>query len=157
VSRNTMNNMRKRLEKRDAVYPGAVTGERRCPALAHPRTVEKILEICLDSRDNELFQELEAIKGRRREARAAKESGRKERRGWSDKPKGRAENDASQSCCPGEDEHAAPPRRVDVPEPDGCMSAERRLAEAQAARPRAVKSTSYGVVNDGALLCPARA
>jgi hypothetical protein len=87
VSRSTVDNMRKRLEKRDAVYPGAVTGERGCPALAHPGTVEKILEICLDSRDNELFQELEAIKGRRREARAAKESGRKERRGWSDKPR----------------------------------------------------------------------
>jgi hypothetical protein len=85
VSRSTVNNMRKRLEKRDAVYPGAVTGERGCPALAHPSTVEKILETCLDSRDNELFQELEAIKGRRREARAAKESGRKEHRSW-DKP-----------------------------------------------------------------------
>ena len=87
VSRSTVNNMRKRLEKRDAVHPGAVTGERGCPALAHPGTVEKILEICLDSRDNELFQELEAIKGRRREARAAKEAGRKEHRGWSEKPR----------------------------------------------------------------------
>lgn len=82
MSRSTVNNMRRRLEKRDAVYPGAVTGERGCPALAHPRTLEKILKTCLDSRDNELFQELEAIKERRKEARAAQESGRKEHRHW---------------------------------------------------------------------------
>ena len=86
VRRGTVIGVRKRLEQRDAVYPGAVTGERGCPALAHPGTVEKILKTCLDSRDNELFQELEAIKGRRWEARAAKESGRKEHRYWSDKP-----------------------------------------------------------------------
>jgi hypothetical protein len=86
VRRGTVIGVRERLEQRDAVYPGAVTGERGCPALAHPGTVEKILEACLDSRDSELFQELEAVKGRRWEARAAKESGRKEHRGWSDKP-----------------------------------------------------------------------
>ena len=109
VSRSTVNNMRKRLEQRDAVYPGAVTGERGCPALAHPGTVEKILETCLDSRDNELFQELEAIKGRRREARAAKESGRKERRGWSDKPKAGLRMMPPNPAARGKDEHAARP------------------------------------------------
>jgi len=59
-------------------------GRTRFPAPLLPAP-QKILETCLDSRDNELFQELEAIKGRRREARAAKESGRKEHRSW-DKP-----------------------------------------------------------------------
>lgn len=59
-------------------------GRTRFPALLLPAR-QKILETCLDSRDNELFQELEAIKGRRREARAAKEYGRKEHRSW-DKP-----------------------------------------------------------------------
>ncbi len=35
---------------------------------------------------------------------------------------GRAEDAAAQSCCPGEDEHAAPPLRVGVPEPGRCVS-----------------------------------
>lgn len=88
MRRGTVIDMRKRLEKRDAVFPGALTGERGCPALAHTGTVEKILEVCLDSRDNELFQELEAIRRRRQEARAAKESARKEMRTWSGTPGG---------------------------------------------------------------------
>lgn len=82
VRRGTVIGVRKRLEQRDAVYPGAATGEPGYPALAHPGTVEKILGTCLDSRNNELFRELEAVKGRRWEARAAKESGRKEYRAW---------------------------------------------------------------------------
>jgi hypothetical protein len=71
--------------------------------------VEKILEACLDSRDNELFQELEAIKGRRWEARAAKESDRKKRRGWSDKPKAGPRLMPPNPAAQGKDGHAMRP------------------------------------------------